>query len=749
LSGSIRHGQKIKVTVLDSRNGQKLDQVTLSSESDVESSKDVHVEIRSQFPVLIWADKAMKTLKVNVLGSKTITNFPILNESTRDLTTDIALHSANDISAPTHVLVEYRSRLAHWGVVLHVESEASSKEADPSKAKVKKAYDVGRLAGQGTIAPSLTDGKLFFTRVAKGVFIVLASAENEVIESNIMRDFGVPGIVDYPEPTLSVGEISPRTDGKTFAVRTVTLLATGDFVLISNGNGSWTRHEGLAYIVSADFADLPLKQSLAQQLAIEDHASMVSAYIHRLKRHINDLKQLPKYIEELPVKVLSSITGTTVDQKGKDDLFGFHKYVIVLTKQKRLMALDVANHGKVVWSNNVFGWKSDNIPEMTVSPLGVVRVKSDDDHSVFNITTGQFMRNFQRKEAEPPKSKSSSQPTVRYTLEENQLLGRTPDSTTPVWTFKPRAGEEIVSLTTRLDDEPVASIGDALGDRRVLYKYLNPNIVLVTAVSAAKHTASFYLLDGVSGNTLHATTHNDVDTTQPLPTVLSENWLAYSFSIFPSTKAPSRGYQLVMAKLFESALPDDRGPLGATTNFSSFGANSAKAMHPHVLAQNFHLSEPIAHLAVTQTRQGITTRQLLAVLPQSAALAAIPLGALDPRRPVGREPSKVEAEEGLVRYAPSLVLDPKWFLSHRREVLGLAKVRAAPATLESTSLLFAWGLGGDVFGTRVAPSFAFDVLGKEFNRVQMLITVGAVIVAVMVLAPIVARKGNNVRWEIL
>ena len=54
-----------------------------------------------------------------------------------------------------------------------------------------------------------------------------------------------------------------------------------------------------------------------------------------------------------------------------------------------------------------------------------------------------------------------------------------------------------------------------------------------------------------------------------------------------------------------------------------------------------------------------------------------------------------------------------------------------------------------MFGSRVAPSFAFDVLGKEFKRVQMLITVAAVGVAVMVLAPIVARKGNNVRWEIL
>jgi ER membrane protein complex subunit 1 len=709
----------------------------------------VHVEARGQYPILIWADKTFKTLKVNVLGNKAVTSFPILNESARDLTSAIVLHSANDISAPPQVIVEYRSKLAHWGIVLHVEPGTSAGSvADPSKAKLKKAYDVARLAGQGTIAPSLTDGKLFFTRIAKGVFMVLASAENEIIENNLMQDFGAPGILDYPDAILSVGEISPRPGGKTYAVRTVTLLATGDLVLISNGPGAWTRHEGLAYIVSADFADLPKKQTLAQQLAIEDHASTVSAYIHRLKRHINELKQLPKFLEELPAKTIASITGTASDKNTKYDLFGFHKYVIVLTKQKRIIALDTTNHGKVVWNNHVYGWKSDNTPQMTISPLGVVRVKSGEDHSVFNITTGHSLRKFSQEEPELT-PKSSSETTVKYTVEENQLVGRLEDSTSSLWTFKPRGDEEIVSLTTRPEVDPVASIGDVLGDRRVIYKYLNPNVVLVTAVSSGKHTASFYLLDGVSGNTLHATTHQNIDTTQPIPTVLSENWFAYSFTIFPSSTSPSRGYQLVMSKLYESSLPDDRGPLGSAGNFSSLNSDSGKALAPYVLSHTFHVPEPIGHLAVTLTRQGITTRQLLAVLPRAGALVAIPLAALDPRRPIGRDPNKNELEEGLFKYAPTLDFDPKWFVTHRREVLGLQHVKAAAATLESTSLLFAWGAGGDVFGTRVAPSFAFDVLGKDFNRVQMLITVAALTVAVLVIAPIIARKGNNMRWEIL
>ena len=50
--------------------------------------------------------------------------------------------------------------------------------------------------------------------------------------------------------------------------------------------------------------------------------------------------------------------------------------------------------------------------------------------------------------------------------------------------------------------------------------------------------------------------------------------------------------------------------------------------------------------------------------------------------------------------------------------------------------IFAFGL--DVFGTRVTPSGAFDVLGKSFNKLQMLATVAALFVAVALVGPLVS-----------
>jgi hypothetical protein len=67
-----------------------------------------------------------------------------------------------------------------------------------------------------------------------------------------------------------------------------------------------------------------------------------------------------------------------------------------------------------------------------------------------------------------------------------------------------------------------------------------------------------------------------------------------------------------------------------------------------------------------------------------------------------------------------------------------------PPLLESTSLVFVYGL--DLFFTRIAPSGTFDVLGEDFNKVQLVLTVGLGI-AIMVTKPMVRRKKLRERWH--
>jgi hypothetical protein len=123
-------------------------------------------------------------------------------------------------------------------------------------------------------------------------------------------------------------------------------------------------------------------------------------------------------------------------------------------------------------------------------------------------------------------------------------------------------------------------------------------------------------------------------------------------------------------------------------------------------------------------------------MADSNSIVGIPYSILDPRRPIGRDPTKDEQMEGLIRYSPTLEFDPKWHLNHKREVVGITNVITTPALIESTSLVFAYGL--DIFGTRLSPSFSFDILGKDFNKFQMLATVAALAVATFVVAPLVS-----------
>ena len=269
-----------------------------------------------------------------------------------------------------------------------------------------------------------------------------------------------------------------------------------------------------------------------------------------------------------------------------------------------------------------------------------------------------------------------------------------------------------------------------------MYKYLNTNLALVTAVNEKTNTASFYLLDGVSGKVLHATTQSGVDTTQPIASAMSENWFAYSFwGDVVSNESSAKEYQLVISELYESPFPNDRGPLDSASNYSSLHSSMESPPLPHVISQAFMIPEPISHMTVTQTRQGITTRQLLCTLPSSNSIVGIPRPVLDPRRPVDRDATAAEAEEGLFRYAPYLDFDGKWYLSHARDVAGIKEVLSRPTLLESTSLIFAFG--SDIYGTRATPSQAFDVLGKSFSKLQLVLTVVALGVGVAILAPMV------------
>jgi hypothetical protein len=742
---------KLRINSLSPITGKLVEQYTLNSE--IQSADDiVFAGANTAAPLLAWTDRTNKVLKVNIIGTKSISSF---NVPSTEAAESVVLHAPNRVNSRPHFLVEYQTATGHSAQVFHV---------DLMKNTVSKAYDLPHLSGRGTFATSTSDANVYFTRITTEEISLVSSASHGILGRWTVQ--GSPALAGS-YPVHGVSEVAVKSNTAS-AVRAAVLFSNGEFALVRNGELVWTRPEFLSGAVSAVWAELPEEEALAHELEVEHHQNVLAAYIHRVQRHLRDLQHFPTWLQNIPKRVLGNLGAKSEDMTVDEiqhDTFGFHKLVLVATNSARLVALDVGAKGKIVWNVDLSKLAPGTtfqspflrsfrgyvevmdkglrtplyINSITGSLLSTHEVEDASDVTVLEQEDGDQSTRWPGGVHVSRRVVSEGQPLIVFDLVDGELTGSlgVEAGAPSVWTFTPPNGEHIVAYTARPADDLVASIGTVLGDRRVLYKYLNPNLVLVTAVLESARKASIYLLDSASGELLYAVSHDDVDTSRPIPSTISENWFSYSFTI-DSTSATTRGHQLVVADMFESALPDDRGPLGDSANSSTVQPVKGDSAKPYVLSQTHIIPEEISHMTVTRTKQGITSRELLVTLPSSNSIVGIPRTVLDPRRPVGRDPTAEEMSEGLTKYTPGILFDPKWHLNHNYEVLGVKEVITSASGLESTSLVFAYGF--DVFGTRVAPSFAFDMLGKGFNKLQMLMTVAALFVGVLFVAPLVSHS---------
>ena len=775
LHSALLKGLKIKITELAPSNGKPVGQsISLNSDGDLTAEASIlHVGIYSSQAFLVWTDKTLKTLKVNTIGTKHVSTFNVPS-SNGESAQKITLHAPISPTAHPHFLLHVQGADSHWAQVFH------------AGADMKKAYDLPPLGGKGAFSASSQGSDVYFTRHTPFENVLLSSIGPSVLNHWDVRPKSHGGMVDPQDISHACSEVISR-GGSTYAVRSALTLPSGDWELVRNGDPYWVRSEGLAGVVAAAFVEIPQKEDLAEELASESDRGILTAYMHRIKRHARDLQNFPAWAQALPPRVLGSFLGDkagTQDQGLRRDSFGFRKLVIVATEHGRLAALEAGTQGSILWNIQAVNlkagekWKVLSIEaEQTTALLRgqggeFLRVQSDTG-TIVQYQPGGLIKplktsvpvldasgekllipvNVDGSLGDIANTKFQIGTIIVTEAEDNVIRGwalwKSPKPTL-VWQFIPAPGETIKTVTARPSHDPVASIGKALGDRNVLYKYLNPNILLITALGTEASTATFYILDAASGAVIYSATHAGVDIDLPVVSTMSENWFAYSLFSETSSLSPDlsgndqqtlKSYQLVVSELYESAYPNDRGSLETTSNYSSISPTLADEdglyATPHVLSQTFLIPGPISSISVTSTLQGITTRSLLCVLPDSHALISISRAFLDPRRPVGRDATAAEMEEGLFKYSPILDFEPTWTLSHKRELVSISKVLSSPSLLESTSLVFAFG-DVDLFFTRVSPIGAFDILGKGFSKIQLVLTVVALAVGTTVVAPFVS-----------
>lgn len=752
----------LKVTILDTLTGKRLDEISIGTKGDVNGEKDVmFVGANSAAPIVAWADDSLTKLRVNVLGTRNTQEFPLVAD-----TTSVEIHAPHLAQSQPHFLVLSRTKVGTKAEVFHVDLKSNA---------IKRAHELPHLTGPGAVSTSSDGANVYFTRITENEMTLVSSGSHGVLARwDVKTGNYKAGAVH------AVSEVIKKP-GDEFAVRSALVTDADDWVLLQNGNLGWSRPEGLSAGVAAAWAEIPESEDLVKTLEAEAHDNPLSAYIHRVKRHFDDLQYLPGFLSSIPERLLGSILGTEASKKTtlSRDTFGFNKIIVLATRRGRLYGLNAGNQGKMIWTHRAYNlapgetWDVKGIDVDDTKGLVTVR-GSTGDYVIAKTDTGKIT------ETTAPGSRPPVLSTVKVDTPSGKFLlsvgadgkvGDIPAALAPkqtvvvqaangelrglkfvvdgteaheetAWTFSAPGSQRIVDIATRSPHDPVASIGRVLGDRTVKYKYLNPNTAVVATVDDSASTLTTYLLDTVSGQILYAATQEGVDTGKPADCAISENWFVCSFfgqyELRDITGQSLKGYQLVVSDLYESDLANNRGPLGDSANFSSLkpiDTPTGPAL-PSVVSQTFIVAAPVSALTVTETRQGIATRQLLAYLPETHSIYGIPRHVLEPRRVVGRDPTPQEAEEGLMKYHPAVEIDPKFVITHERDVLGVRQIVAAPAVVESTSLVLAYGI--DVFGTRVAPSFVFDILGKGFNKVSLLGTVVALTAGVMVLGPIVS-----------
>lgn len=517
----------------------------------------------------------------------------------------------------------------------------------------------------------------------------------------------------------AAAEVLVRPDGS-LSVRSALTSDSGDWSLVRNGESLWMRPESLTNIVAATFVE---DVEVAPEEVLEERrASVLYAYIHRWRRHLRDLADFPRWLQ-LQIASANIPTVTLVD-----------KTVVLATREGKIAAL---RSGKILWDTSITAVVKrmrsvDSRVHVNLSngssfhldahdgrwtKAESTTISDADNHSVAVSRLANGSLEF------PQKSYAANSIVVTKDSS-NGILGWQIDRSTLAWRFHVRG--RVLQILHRPQHDPIASIGKVMGDRNVLYKYTNPHLLLVTAVEG--QTLNLYLLDSLTGTLLYAVQHENVDFDLPIVAVLSEHRLLYSLTAENVARDPSnqdqssvQASQLIVTEFYESTNANQR--------------MSTKI--PHAETRAFALPGPVSRCAMSATGQGITPRSLVCTLPDHRSLIAIPHFMLQARRPIGRDPTAAEMSEGLLRFSAVLPFDPKWVLSHGLDLLSVVDVVTSPTRFESMSLVLAFG-SHDIFFTRLSPIGNFDMLGKGFNKGQIVLTLVVLLVATVVLRPMVS-----------
>ncbi|PIN21465.1 hypothetical protein CDL12_05810 [Handroanthus impetiginosus] len=337
-------------------------------------------------------------------------------------------------------------------------------------------------------------------------------------------------------------------------------------------------------------------------------------------------------------------------------------------------------------------------------------------------------------------------------VQKNCVLEETDDfcfDSRDLWSIVfPSESETIAATATRSLNEVVHTQTKVTGDQEVMYKYISKNLLFLATVAPKaggpigsvtpdESSLVVYVIDTVTGRILHRMTHHGSQ--GPLQAVFSENWIVYHYFNLRAHR-----YEMSVIEIYDQARADNKDVLKLVLGTHNLTSPTTAYSRPEVVtkSQSYFFTHSVKTMAVTSTAKGITSKQVLLGTIGDQVLA-LDKRFLDPRRTAN--PTQAEKEEGIIPLTDSLPIIPQSYITHSLKVEGLRGIITVPAKLESTTLVFAYGV--DLFFTRLAPSRTYDSLTEDFSYALLLITIIALLVAILVTWVWSEKKELQEKWR--
>ncbi|KAL0374979.1 UNVERIFIED_CONTAM: ER membrane protein complex subunit [Sesamum radiatum] len=581
-----------------------------------------------------------------------------------------------------------------------------------------------------------------------------------------------------------------RTD-RSNGFRVLIVMEDHSLLLLQQGEIVWSREDGLASIIDVKASELPVEKDGVSVAKVEH------SLFEWLKGHLLKLKGTLMIATPDDVVAIQKIRLQSSEKsKMTRDHNGFRKLLIVLTRAGKVFALHTGD-GRIVWSRllnslrksetcenprgiSLHQWQDPHHHALDENPsvLVVGRCGYNSDSagvlSIVDTYTGEERNHIgpihSIAHIIPLQFTDSMEQRLHLLVDANRHAHLYPRTAEALGIFQRELGN-IYWYAAETDKGILRGYGvqkncvlevadDFCFDTRDLWSIVFPSESEKIAATATRSLNEYrmdawltfsckgsvtpdesslvvYVIDTVTGRILHRMTHHGSQ--GPIKAVFSENWIVYHYFNLRAHR-----YEMSVIEIYDQARAENKDVLKLVFGTHNLTSPITAYSRPEVFtkSQSYFFAHSVKTMAVTSTAKGITSKQVLLGTIGDQVLA-LDKRFLDPRRTVN--PTQAEKEEGIIPLTDSLPIIPQSYVTHALKVEGLRGIATIPAKLESTTLVFAYGV--DLFFTRLAPSRTYDSLTEDFSYALLLLTIVALLVAIFVTWVWSEKKELQEKWR--